>query len=157
MGSHPRFVIICILKHIHVSELKISPHNFFLVANVRQGCNLSPLLFCLFISDLKSPLINSSVLGVKLVISYLSLFLFADDVLLFGNSPEDLQHSLNTLSSYCVTWNLTVNLSKTKVLVLPRMCLILFSAILVLLSRSGVITSILACSLTAMVYLLKLL
>ena len=43
--------------------------------------------------------------------------IFADDVLLFGNSPEDLQHSLNILTSYCATWNLTVNLSKTKVMV----------------------------------------
>ena len=54
---------------------------------------------------------------MKLVISYLSLLLFTDDVLLLGNSPEDLQHSLNILSSYCITWNFTVNLSKTEVLV----------------------------------------
>ena len=84
---------------------------------VRQGCNLSPLLFCLFISDLESSLLNNGVLGVKLVNLCLPLLLFADDVLLFGNSPEDLQHSLNILSSYCSTWNLTVNLSKTKVIV----------------------------------------
>ena len=84
---------------------------------VRQGCNLSPLLFCLFISDLESSLLNNGVLGVKLVNLCLPLLLFADDVLLFGNSPEDLQHFLNILSSYCATWNLTVNLSKTKVMV----------------------------------------
>ena len=76
---------------------------------VRQGCNLSPLLFCLCISDLESSLLNNGVLGVKLFNLCLPLLLFADDVLLFGNSPEDLQHFHNILSSYCATWNLTVN------------------------------------------------
>ena len=65
----------------------------------------------------RSSLINNGVRGVKLVDSYICLLLFADDVLLFGNSPEDLQHSLNTLSWYCANLNLSVNLSKSKVLV----------------------------------------
>ena len=87
---------------------------------VRQGCNLSPLLFCLFISDLETHLKNNNCHGVRLTNSQLPLLLFADDVLLFGNSPENLQKSLHALQSYCNTWNLSVNLSKTKIMIFKR-------------------------------------
>ena len=50
---------------------------------------------------------------------YLKLFilLFADDTVLFGNSKEDLQLVLNIFERYCDEWKLTVNISKTKVLI----------------------------------------
>ena len=41
--------VICILKHIHMSELKITPHNFFLVTKVFAEITTS-VLFCLLIS-----------------------------------------------------------------------------------------------------------
>ena len=43
--------------------------------------------------------------------------LFADDTVIFGNSKEDLQSALNVFSEYCDEWKLTVNISKTKVMV----------------------------------------
>ena len=52
--------------------------------------------------------------------AYLKIFiiLFADDTVLFSNTKEDLQYMLNIFEQYCRTWKLTVNISKTKILVL---------------------------------------
>ena len=49
----------------------------------------------------------------------LSCLLWADDLLLFSYSATGLQNCLNALSNYCNKWGLTLNYSKTKVMILP--------------------------------------
>ena len=46
--------------------------------------------------------------------------LYADDIIIFGNSPEDLQKSLAILEDYCSKWKLTVNTNKTKIMVFRK-------------------------------------
>ena len=41
-------------------------------------------------------------------------------MVIFGNSVEDLQNSLNMLHEYCEHWRLEVNIDKTKVVVFRR-------------------------------------
>ena len=48
------------------------------------------------------------------------MLLYADDIVLFSNSPEELQEGLNLLSNYCKRWKLKINISKTKVMVFRR-------------------------------------
>ena len=48
------------------------------------------------------------------------MLLYADDIVIFGNSAEQLQDSLNLLSNYCQRWKLTVNINKTKVMVFRK-------------------------------------
>ena len=48
------------------------------------------------------------------------ILLSAGDMVLIGNSPEDLQNSLNRLHLYCSEWGLTVNTSKTKVVLFRK-------------------------------------
>ena len=86
---------------------------------VRQGCNLSPLLFSLFISDLEDTLNPSGAEGVDLGNAKLRLLLFADDLVIVAHSPEDLQTSLDELSEYCAKWDLLTNSSKTEVIATP--------------------------------------
>ena len=43
--------------------------------------------------------------------------MYADDMVLFAESQESLQHMLNTLNGYSAAWNLNVNTSKTKIVV----------------------------------------
>ena len=50
----------------------------------------------------------------------LLLLLYADDIVLFGNTPEELQKSLDILEEYCDRWRLTVNTSKTKILIFRK-------------------------------------
>jgi hypothetical protein len=45
----------------------------------------------------------------------LFLLIYADDMVIFVEFPEGLQKSLNTLQGYIEEWNLTVNISKTKI------------------------------------------
>ena len=69
---------------------------------VRQGYNLSPLLFSLFIADLEDTL-KSGAEGVDLGNTKLRLLLFADDLVVVAESSEDFHSSLNKLhvSEYC--------------------------------------------------------
>ena len=47
----------------------------------------------------------------------LCILLYADDIILFGKTPEELQNALGVLEEYCRRWKLTVNTNKTKVMV----------------------------------------
>ena len=46
--------------------------------------------------------------------------LWADDLVLLSLTPEGLQKQLDVLYDYCLDWGLTVNISKTAVLVFNR-------------------------------------
>jgi len=48
------------------------------------------------------------------------VLLFADDMVVIGETPKDLQLSLNRLQDYCNTWSLKVNISKIKDLVFRK-------------------------------------
>ena len=39
---------------------------------------------------------------------------------MFSETPDDLQRTLNAFSDYCTHWKLTVNVSKTKVMIISR-------------------------------------
>ena len=47
----------------------------------------------------------------------LILLLFADDMAIIGKSPEEVQSHLDRLLEYCNTWELKVNITKTKIMV----------------------------------------
>ena len=47
----------------------------------------------------------------------LFLLLYADDIVLFADSADKLQSLHNILENYCSRWKLTVNTSKTKILI----------------------------------------
>ena len=48
------------------------------------------------------------------------VLLYADDTVIFSESKEGMQSALNIFQSYCDKWKLTVNINKTKVLVLSK-------------------------------------
>ena len=98
---------------------------------VRQGENLSPLLFSIFLNDLEDFLCeNGNLTGVScasndvndVMFMYLKVFvlLYADDTVIIAESAEDLQKSLTAYALYCETWKLLVNGSKTKIVIFSR-------------------------------------
>ena len=82
-----------------------------------QGEVLSPFLFSLFLNDLELHLQQSTSAGLTLDQLSIYLFMFADDAVIFSDSVDGLQSSLNNLESNCRRWDLKVNVDKTKVVV----------------------------------------
>ena len=84
-------------------------------AGVRQGDTLAPTLFALFINDLV-PEINGVGCGIQLSAdTYLSVLLYADDIVLISSTADGLQKQLDALNDWSTTWKLKVNVDKTKV------------------------------------------
>lgn len=81
---------------------------------VRQGDNLSPTLFALFINDLAVKLKTLNK-GAQINNYNLSLLLYADDIALISHSENDMQHMLDTVDAWCRKWRLRINSQKSKV------------------------------------------
>ena len=91
--------------------------SFPCLKGVRQGCNLSPLLF---INDLESYLSSNVAGNITLANRKVQLLLFTDDVVLLADSNKGLQESIDRLTEFCKTWILNINVDKTKVVVFNR-------------------------------------
>ena len=87
---------------------------------VRQGDCLSPFLFAMYLNDLEEELHINGVEGINIGLKKLHLLLYADEIVIFGKTPEELQKSLKILEEYCKRWKLTVNTNKKKIVVFRR-------------------------------------
>ena len=93
---------------------------------VRQGECLSPFLFIMHLNGLEEEFRLKGNDGIDIGMLKILLLLYADDIILFAQSSEELQNSLDTLFAYCQRYKLSVNTSKTKVMffikrgILPR-------------------------------------
>ena len=96
---------------------------------VRQGENLSPILFSIYLNDFQNTLRNKSnglnaltneIQGELEVFLKLYTLLYADDTIIMAESAAELQEALNGLHEYCKLWSLTVNISKTKIVIFSK-------------------------------------
>ena len=85
-----------------------------MTTGLKQGCLLSTTLFNLYINDL-SELLDHSGLWVIVNDKHISHMFYADDLVIFAESAEDLQTQLNALSNWCDLNKMTINVDKTKV------------------------------------------
>ena len=89
-------------------------------SGVRQGENLSPVLFSLFLNDLEDYLRSSRRSGLKLdspdydIEVYLQtlVLLYANDTVIFGTDEKTFQENLDAFYEYC-----EVNFNKTKIMI----------------------------------------
>ena len=119
-GCSKKFVAMLLSMYSSVKaavklEQGITPF-FQSFTGVKQGCNLSPSLFNIFINDIPK-LFSTSCDPVRLGDSNLNCLLYADDLVILSESKFGLQKSLKVLESYCKKWKLNVNLKKTKILI----------------------------------------
>ena len=92
---------------------------------VRQGENLSPVLFALFLNDLETVLEEKNCTGINLemptdnISTYIKLFvlLYADDTVIFGTDEVSFQYNLNVFYEYSKAWKLDINFDKTKIMI----------------------------------------
>ena len=89
---------------------------FKIGGGVRQGDNLAPTLFTIFINSLTQE-INQLDEGVRLENgTKVAILLFADDIVLLSETEIGLQRQLNTLNEWVKRNRMSVNMEKTKVI-----------------------------------------
>ena len=101
--------------------------NYFsCYTGVRQGENLSPLLFSLFINDVESFFVDTGLnilhLDDNVYDNLIKVFLmlYADDTAIFSNNAQGLQKGLDCLHLYCNRWKLSVNVEKTRIVIFGK-------------------------------------
>ena len=82
---------------------------------LKQGCILSPLLFNIFINDLAQT-VNNLECGASYGEGDVSILLYADDIVLLSDNEAKLQRMLCCLNDYCLSWGLTINFEKSKIM-----------------------------------------
>ena len=98
---------------------------------VRQGENLSTLLFSIYLNDLEQFLSQSgNVNGVTCssnnieesahILHKLFVMLYADDTVILAETADDLQNALTQYALYSDTWKLHINNSKTIIVIFAR-------------------------------------
>ena len=111
----------CIMVDDEYSEF------FSVTRGVRQGDSLSPVLFAIFLNDMHK-FINQSMPDLETIgtesrncgmdeescktLLRMFLLLYADDSVIFSETPEGLQSGLTRVKEYFDTWELKLNVEK---------------------------------------------
>ena len=81
---------------------------------VRQGCNLSPMLFNPFINDINKIFEDNIYDPIHIKDYNVSYLLYADDLLLMSETESGLIHCLQSLNKYTENEVLTISEKKNK-------------------------------------------
>lgn len=97
--------------------------SFVCSRGLRQGENLSPILFSLYLNDLENYLESRNSECISLfsldLDMYLKLFVlhYADDTVIFAKSEYGLVSTLSKFVDYCESWKLQIYVNKTKIMI----------------------------------------
>ena len=84
---------------------------------VRQGCNLSPALFNIYVEDFLRNWKHKADTGIKLKRNlYLETLFFSDDQVIIQDSEDKLQKSVYLLNQMSKDYNLKIFTHKTKIM-----------------------------------------
>lgn len=132
--------VLTVIQNLYKISKSCVMHNgekseyFASRVGVRQGENLSPLLFAIFLNDIEGFFSEHGCKNLSLIekldqvargheldtLLKLFILLYADDTVLLADDERELQRLLVCLENYCIDNKLTVNGSKTKVMVFCR-------------------------------------
>ena len=83
--------------------------------DISLGEPLSPLLFILFVNDVKDNIDFENLTDSDINLLSIFMILFADDIALFTTDPVSLRCQLDALYRYSCEWGLKINTNKTKI------------------------------------------
>jgi hypothetical protein len=94
--------------------------DFFSIdEGLKQGCVLSPILFCMYINELTKMFRDNNV-GSCIFDVRISCLFWADDVVLIADNENDLQNMLNIASDFSRKWKLDFNYNKSNVVIIGK-------------------------------------
>ena len=82
-----------------------------------QGEVLSPILYSMYVNDCEMHFIRENCPFLELCLISIFLLMYADDTVLISETSEGLQSMLDALCSFNNEWKLSLNVSKTKIVV----------------------------------------
>ena len=85
---------------------------FPVTSGVRQGCNLSPLLFVIYMDQITKEANPDP--------EALNELMFADDQAMMNNDKTQLQEHIDQLNESCETYSMKISTSKTEVMTVSR-------------------------------------
>ena len=80
---------------------------------MKQGDNLSPTLFALYLNDLAVE-VKSLRCGVDIDGRQVTILLYADDIVLLAPNESSLQKQLHAIYNWCRKWRMKVNTKDKK-------------------------------------------
>ena len=87
----------------------------YMTQGVKQGCNLSPMLFNLFLVDMINK-VHDMKLGIKLGTDIITIISYADDIIAFAKDIDDLKLIVDCITEECQKINMAVSATKSKIL-----------------------------------------
>ena len=126
-----KFFNVVLSMYTHTKSLlrcnNLYTNTFLCNIGIRQGENLSSMLFAIFMNDIEMffnekncdyiPLLDHTKMHV-----YLQLFilLYADDTVLLATSVKQFRKILSEYGNYCKLWNIDININKSKLMIFGR-------------------------------------
>ena len=87
------------------------------LVGIKQGDGISPILFNIFLNDIVDAMSQHTKFGYKIDGDVeINSLLYADDLVIFSTSYDEMQNKLNQLGNYCDKWGLEVSIKKSKIL-----------------------------------------
>ena len=121
-GISAKFLRVLISMYRQASfavRLAVNKSSKFIpsTSGVLQGCQMSPLLFSLYINDMCEYLEGDDVHPPTIGDTPISSLLFADDVVLISTTKVGLQRLINKSHKYASKWGMKISFEKSKIMV----------------------------------------